>query len=303
MSTDNRQGQKWVLQIPFITAEAFKLSEERNATFSGYNVTFRPGPFDYTTMTIGGLESEQAACDLFQTVRAGFFAASLMISWGVRSRDEVKIIPQGSSLREVLGPSLVGNTDMPLIYQEGQDLSRLTGKFERGINIDKVWPKFVEALEIAAASRFASGALADARVKLAFELYVDSHFELSDSARFLGVVGVLEILKDKSTVSETALEMIKKWREDVARLEDYDEANSIRGSLNYLMSMSISRGISSVVKRHLGPDRAGEAAELYKMRSDLVHDGKHLNNAWNDIMRARKLVVDLLAHVLMSGSL
>jgi hypothetical protein len=292
-----------VLQVPFITAGAFKLSEERNATFSGYNATFRPGPFNYTTMTIGGLEPEQAARDLFQTIRAGFFAASLMISWGVRSRDEVKIIPEGSSLYEVLGPSLVDNTDMPLIYQEGQDLSHLRGKFERGINIDKVWPKFVEALEIATTSRFATGALADARVKLAFELYVDSHFELSDSACFLGVVGVLEVLKDKTAVSETALELIKEWREDLAALEDDDEANSIRGSLNHLMSMSISRGISSVVKRHLGLGRAREATELYRMRSDLVHDGKRLGDPWNDIIRARQLVVNLLAHILMSGSL
>ena len=292
-----------MLQVPFITAEAFKLSEERNATFSGYDATFRPGPFDYTTMTIGGLESEQAARDLFQTIRAGFFAASLMISWGVRSRDEVKIIPEGSSLYEVLGPSLVDNTDMPLIYQEGQDLRRVRGKLERGINIDKVWPKFVEALKVAATSQFATGALADPRVKLAFELYVDSHFELSDSARFLEVVGVLEVLKDKSAVSEAALELIKKWREDVAKLEDDDEAKSIRGSLDHLMSMSISRGISSVVKRHLDPDRAREAAELYGMRSDLVHYGKRLADPWNDIKRARQLVVDLLAHILMSGSL
>lgn len=265
MSTPESQEPMWVLQLPFIAEPGITLSDERQATFAGYNATFRPGPCDYTTMIISGLESEQAARDLFAAVRAGLFAASLMASWGIRTREEVQVIGKGKSLQEALGPFMSGVLDLPLIYQEGTDLQRIVVQ-EASITkqLEKVWPNLVRVIDAAITRKFAR-TLTDERVKLAFELYVDSYFERSDSARFLGLIVVLEVLKDKAP--------------------------------------SISRGITSVVKRHLGPDRTEEVTLLYGMRCDLVHEGKRLDNPWHTVNRAQKLVADLLADILNTGSL
>jgi hypothetical protein len=83
---------------------------------------------------------------------------------------------------------------------------------------------------------------------------------------------LLEVLKDKDSSSDAATALIDRWRQETSILT-HEEADSIRSRLAYLKSISISRGIGSVVKRHLGQDRVKEARDLYAARSSLVHYG------------------------------
>jgi len=132
-------------------------------------------------------------------------------------------------------------------------------------------------------------------------LHIDSHFEISDSARFIGLVGVLEVLKDKDSSSDAAKTLIDKWRQEASSLAQ-EEANSIKSSLAFLQSISISRGIGSVVKRHLGEDRKKEARDLYTARSNLVHDGIRPIDSADTVRCTQQIVRELLASILMSGS-
>ena len=79
---------------------------------------------------------------------------------------------------------------------------------------DKVLPKLLKSLELGLSLEPARRAISDDRVKLAVEAYINSHFETSDSARFIGLVGILEVLKDKDSSSDAAKTLIDKWRQE-----------------------------------------------------------------------------------------
>jgi hypothetical protein len=293
---DTSPSSNWSLIVPFITAPEFPLKEASAVTFGGLQADFRPGAFGYSSLLIEDIDSEQAAHDLFESLRIGLLVASLNIGCGVRVRDKVEILSQDSPMPD--------GVDVPIIYPKGKDLSRLLiGSTSVQQQVGKVLPTLVASLAFGMASTSARQAMADERVRLALELYVDSYFEISDSARFLGFVNVLEVLKDKGNASAVACGLIDRWRQEASEELDPKEAASIQGGLRYLRFISISRGIGSTVERHLGKDRAKEAQELYQVRSNLVHDGTRPATFPHSLTRAQRLVTDLLAHIFLSGSL
>jgi hypothetical protein len=60
----------------------------------------------------------------------------------------------------------------------------------------------------------------DSIFELALNLYVGSYFELSCSARFLGLVGVLEVLEDKRPSSQAAQQLVSKWKAEAKQVLD-----------------------------------------------------------------------------------
>ena len=285
---------KWSLMIPFITAPGFTLGESRTVTFGGLQAEVRPGSLGYTRIVIDGIESARAAHDLFEAVRIGMLIASININWGIRLLSNVLTLGFDSPMPN--------EPDVPLIYPKGKSLRRMVLRIDVGqMSPDMVLPKLLESLELGLSLEPARRAMSDDRVGLAVELYIDSHFETSDSARFIGLVGVLEVLKDKDPSSDAAKTLIDKWRQEASNLAQ-EEANSIQSSLAFLNSISISRGIGSVVKRHLGEDRMKEARDLYMARSILVHDGIRPTDSADTVRRTQQIVRELLGRILMSGS-
>ena len=131
---------KWVLLVPFKTAPGFTIEASRTVEFAGYTAELRPGSLGYTNAVIGGLETEAAALNLFDSLRIGFLVASLNIRWGVRVQDQVLILNKDTPL-----PNEV---DVPMIYQEGTNLSRLiisAGPIQ--MQFDKILPTIVASLE------------------------------------------------------------------------------------------------------------------------------------------------------------
>lgn len=284
----------WSLMVPFITAPGLALKENRAVTLRGLQAEVRPGSFGYARIMIYDIESARAAHDLFEAVRIGMQIASININWGIR-------VPSNVVTLEFDSP-MPNQPDVPLIYPKGKSLRRMIlGIDAVQMSPDKLLPKLLKSLELGLSLEPARRAMLDDRVKLAVELYIDSHFETSDSARFIGLVGVLEVLKDKDSSSDAAKALIDKWRQEASSLAQ-EEANSIRSSLAFLKSISISRGIGSVVKRHLDEDRMKEARDLYTARSSLVHDGKPPIDSADTVRRTQQIVRELLASILMSGS-
>jgi hypothetical protein len=280
--------------IPFITAPGFPLEKSHAVTLGGLQAEVRPADFNYTKIMIDEIESAQAAHDLFEAMRVGLLVASLNLDVGIRVLSNALILDHDSPMPN--------QPEVPLIYPKGKNLSRLVvhvGVVEN--NPEKVLPKLLESVEIGLSLESARRAISDDRVRLAVELYIDSYFETSDSARFIGFVGVLEVLKDKDPSSDAVKVLIDKWRREALTLAD-EEANSIRSSLASLKSISISRGIASAVKRHLGEDRAKEARNLYTARSNLVHDGIRPTDSADTVRRTQQIVRELLARILMTGS-
>jgi hypothetical protein len=292
----NSPEPKWVLQIPFITSPGFTLVERRVVSFGGLQAELGPSGAGYTSIRIEGLESEQAARELFRSLLVGLLVGSLNVSWGIRVQNDVKALYKDSPKPNERG--------MPLIFQEGRDLSELIiSPGTVTMQFEKVLPKLLASLEFGLTSKSAQRIMTNRYVKLATELYVDSYFEASDSARFIGLIGVLEVLKDKNRASDSARRLVDEWIRDVATSLEGNELESFLGNLRRLKNLSISQGIVSVVGRHLGHERVKEAKELYDIRSKLVHDGIRPADPASTVRRARQIVMDLLAHILVTGSL
>lgn len=288
-------NSKWVLSVPFRTAPPFALTDERVLSLGGLQAELLPAPAGQTRILVNGIESERAARELFDSLLLGMLAGSLNISWGIRVRNEVRVLSMDSALPD--------EVDLPLIYPEGKDFRRLLivpGTPQ--IQFDKILPTLLASLEFGLTSTSGRTAMTDDRVRLAVELYIDSYFEVSESARFLGLVGVLEVLKDKNKSSDAAQSLVNEWIRQ-ARTLDPEEAVSVQGTLRYLRQISISRGITSVVRRHLGDDSATEAQYLYTVRSKLVHDGLRPPDPADTARRARQIVMSLLGHILTVGTL
>jgi len=108
---------KWVLMIPFITAPGFPLEGSHAVTLGGLQAEVQQASFGYTKITIDGIESAQAASDLFEAIRIGFLVASLNLGSGIRVLSDALTLDLDSPM-----PS---QPDVPLIYPKDKDLSRL----------------------------------------------------------------------------------------------------------------------------------------------------------------------------------
>jgi hypothetical protein len=293
--TADLPGRKWVLSVPFRTAPGLRLTEAHPLAFGGVRAELFPAPAGQARIVAAGLESADAARELFESLRIGLIAGSLNIGWGIRVRPVAAVLDDTSPV-----PAEV---DLALIYPEGKDLSRLlVVAGPPSMQPGKVLPVLEASLGFGLSSAPARAAMADERVRLAVDLYTGSYFETSPEAQFLSLVGVLEILKDKAPSSEPAQALVDEWIRQARTLSD-DEAASIQGSLRFLKMMSISRGIASTVRRHLGPESARAAQDLYQARSKLVHDGIRPADPPGTARLARKIVTDLIGHVLLTGSL
>ena len=285
----------WILSVPFI-GSVTTFDVERVETLADTRIEISPSARGYTKVLIEGFESADQARDRFEAVRNGLLAASLTTGMGIRIKDEVFQLADGAPPPQ--------DVDMPLIFKEGHDLRQLViGAGKVQVQMTKFMPRFREGFEFGLTSSSAHMVMANGRVRLAFEIYADSFFETSDSARFLGLVGVLEVLKDKQAMSDDARSLVERWMGEASVLAP-PEAESLRSRLAWLREISIAKGIESVVTRHLGVKRGKEAKNLYGKCSKLVHDGRRLIDSTSDVRRrAEQLVMDLLADILMRGTL
>jgi hypothetical protein len=281
--TNSKESPAWNLQIPFVTSPELAIAESRNVAIGDYQAQLMPGAFGYARLRVGGIASDQTARELFELIRIGLLAASLSMSWGIRVQDDVTVLADGA--KPPRDPA------KPFVFKDGHDLSGLYIKENPvQMSLDKSMPLMAAGFEFGVQSSTARNAIGIDRVKLALELYVESYFEISDSAQFVGLVNVLEVLKDTDAMSDTAQVLVAEWRKEAGEKLSRTEADSIQGSLGHLMQISISRGIRSAVTRHLGEARAKEVPRIYEARSTLVHAGNRPANIGNLVNETRRLV-------------
>lgn len=284
----------WILCVPFM-GSVIAFQQECTETLAETRIEIVPSAGGYTNLLIADFESPDQARDRFEAVRNGLLAASLTTGMGFRIKDEVVLLADFAPAPDI---------DTPFIFKEGHDLSSLVlvpGKIQK--QMTKFIPTFLQGFEFGLTSSSVLKAMANDRVRLAFEIYTDSFFETSDSARFLSLIGVLEVLKDKRAVSDDARSHVEGWIREADALAEA-EAESFRSRLAWLREISIAQGIASVVTRHLGAEGGKAAKKLYGIRNNLVHDGRRLSDSTSGVRRqAQQLVMDLLADILISGAL
>lgn len=113
--TANLAERKWVLSVPFKTAPGLPLIEAHPLAFGGVRAELLPAPAGQARIMVAGLQSVDAAHELFESLQIGLIVGSLNIGWGIRVRPAVAVLDDTSPI-----PAEV---DLPLIYPEGKDLS------------------------------------------------------------------------------------------------------------------------------------------------------------------------------------
>jgi hypothetical protein len=286
--------KEWVLRVPFTVAPALSLRAETTESFGEIQLTLRPEGSGYNCFLFEGLATIGQARHLFLTLKTGALTAGLYAGCGVRITDDLLELDESTPLPV--------EADRPMAYRLGQDLRWLVLNVgEPRFVTSRVLPRFMDGLRTGLTAEPALKAMQDPQVQLASLLYADSHFEKSPQARFIGLIGVLEVLKDQRQVSPATQELIDRWIDEVKE-PGLPEARSLRQRLGYLKTVSISQGIRSLTQRHLGDEAARNVVKLYGYRSRLVHDGAVTTDLGSALEQAEALVRQLLARILSTGA-
>lgn len=286
--------EQWLLSVPFASAPYVPFVEALTETVAGRAITIQPGHAPYGYLLVEELDSIDQVRDQFEALKRGMLAASLVIGCGIRIKDDLLVVDDTTAL-----PS---QPDQAYTCRQDRNDIRLQITVGEPIfQLPRVLPKVMHGLEVGVGSSFAVEALRDERVALACDLFVDSFFEQSIPARFISLIGVLEVLKDQDSVSPEAARLVNAWLSNLDQLQT-EEANSFRGQLLYMKQLSISRGIGRAVARHLEEKRAREAQKLYRIRSNLVHNGERPADLRDSLDLTQLLVRELLIEILQTGS-
>lgn len=290
--TATDEHRSWQLVVPFEAPE-FDFSEAVNGSVSGHSISIRSRGFPYSTLLVEGFDTSGLAEKAFRDVRIGMLAACLDFDCGIRVRSTVEVIEDDTSV-----PS---EKDQPFVCRQGRPpqlrVSIAVGRPQ--FILERALPRLLRKLEFGVASTTASEALSDPKVALAATLYVDSFFEESDEARFITLVGALEVLKKQPDKSREAQALVDRWKVDLQQLTNDNERTSLNGALEYLRKISISKAIEQVVANWLGPDQVRPVRQLYKARSDLVHDGIQPADMGATRESAQSIVRNLLTNMLL----
>jgi hypothetical protein len=284
----------WCLYVPF-SAPKLTFTDPLAETVSGYAATFTRVNSEYGRIVVEGLPSPEETERVFAALKRGVVAASVELSTGIRVVDGLAILYDDND-------PLPQQRDQPFACPQGRNLARLVISIgPTRFNMPKILDKLRASLHVGFYQAGFEEALADPRTTLACQLFIDGHFEATSEARFLSLMGVLEVLKDKDSVSEAALQLVDQWISESAQLVEV-EAKSFSGTLRHMKEISINRGIQSRVGRHLGPDKALVAKRLYGIRSKLVHDGLRPDDLEDIVRKTESLVRELLVSILTAAS-
>jgi len=109
---------------------------------------------------------------------------------------------------------------------------------------------------------------------LAAQLYNQSHFNSTDTARFLTLISVVEVLSERRLRSTDAQKLIDQMIELTKSVKSPD-MDSLRSSLSDLKQESIGSACRFLVKKHCGDIvNAKDFSRFYTIRSVLVHRGE-----------------------------
>lgn len=288
------ENVSWRLVVPFTTSPMLAIREEVRGDIGPHSFVVHP-----TTPNGGGssflienIPTVDIARDLFDVLRRGAVTASLSVPCGVQIKSTLEVI------EDVKG-QLPSDPATPYACPQNLSGGRLTLVWGQvSFQAEKVLPRFKDGLMMGLRDDLMSQEL-EGDLALACKLYVDSFYETSLESRFLTLIGVLEVLKVKAQRSDDAVALIDHWLWELAKFGiDASEKESLAGKLRDLKQVSIGQGIKRTVVKYLDEDRAREAANLYGVRSKLVHNGVVTGNLQESFDKAQDIVRRLLVAML-----
>jgi hypothetical protein len=111
---------------------------------------------------------------------------------------------------------------------------------------------------------------------LAAQLYNQSHFHLSEAARFLTLISAIEALAERQRRAPAAVVLVERMIEKAATAGELAgcERKSLADGLGNLKRESISSASRRLVKTHCGNSAVEAFTRAYRIRGKLLHDGE-----------------------------
>jgi hypothetical protein len=140
---------------------------------------------------------------------------------------------------------------------------------------------------------------------LAAQLYSQSHFHLSDAARFLTLISAIEALAERQRRAPATVVLVNRMIEETAIAGDLEqsERKSLTDGLGNLKRESITSACRRLVKTHCGDPAVEAFTRAYRIRSELLHNGEPSpeTNLTVEVLRLDPLVRGLIVHHVASS--
>jgi hypothetical protein len=140
---------------------------------------------------------------------------------------------------------------------------------------------------------------------LAAQLYSQSHFHLSDAARFLTLISAIEALAERRRRAPSTVVLVERMIEQAATAGEIEESErkSLTDGLGNLKRESISSACRRLVRTHCGDPAVEAFTRAYRIRSELLHNGEPSSetNLTVELLHLDTLVRRLVVHHMASS--
>lgn len=298
-------SDRFALYVPFTVSlgcEISSIDREIEHNINGYKFRIEK-LINFYAITVGEFNSIDEAHRFFPKLCSSFLWVSLKLKAGIsypKSITEVNIedaptkISKDSNFRNIVDSigwnELDGDydADKAVVIPDGKKLIKtefgnVIGVI--GFNAENFVKFIAEAISFESPGSFVE----DKKLQLAISLYSASHYEVSDSAKFITLVNVLEALKKQEEIPDMAREVLKLAKSFIKEKRDLYEKNSNEwNEIEHLISRigqlkkqsinkSIKKFISETIKEapELGDKEeiSKKISDIYDLRSNLLHDG------------------------------
>jgi hypothetical protein len=233
----------------------------------------RPSEDQFFILWCGGFTSEEAARAEGVRVKTAVMLAGVLLSFGIDVGTDQVMSPaahrsDGQS-DEHLQPDVHGLQVVPEI--EG---TIHFGQFMR-VGVHLVHTNFHEDFKQSVAQSYSLNKALTKKQTLAAQLYNQSHFLLSDTARFLTLISAMEALADQRSKSPATVALIGRMMEMAAAAGNPDDLNNRLGNLKQESIRSACRRLVETYGENPADTHEARAfARAYTIRSTLLHEGE-----------------------------
>ncbi len=298
-------SDRFALYVPFTVSLGCEISlidKGIEHNIHGYKVKLEKLT-NFYAITVGEFDSIDKAHQFFPKLCSSFLWASLKIKAGIsypKLITEINIedtptkISKDSNFRMVIDSvgwnELDGHYDAnkAVVIPDGKKLIKTefgNPKVVIGFNAEN----FVKFISEAIYFESPENIVEDKKLQLAISLYSASHYEVSDNAKFITIVNVLEALKNEEEINDTPKQvlesaklLIKEKRDSYRKdSEEWNEIENLISRVGQLKKKSIKRSIKEFISDtiienpELGDKEeiSKEISDIYDLRSALLHDG------------------------------
>ncbi|MGZ8270769.1 MAG: hypothetical protein ACXW1T_06155 [Methylophilus sp.] len=301
---------RFVASIPFILSPGRQLQFAENAVHTldtDTEVKLEKLQLRYL-VSIGPFLTEPEAKNGLERLNAALLWSALELDFGLKYPSELGLIhfyEQPIPIANIEPMSHIGritgweetdgyyDADSTVIRPDHKKLVRFEpgqATLTLGIPSGNFLTKLAEALNF----RDSANMINDAKLRLAIEIYMGHRFEVSDNAKFIGLVTALEALLPNLEIHPAASEVLSTARSTLlekrnchpkASLE-WEQINNLLSRMNFLSHESIGVTMRqfalATIERHPDIGESNETSkalkDAYDVRSRLLHDG-HTDSA------------------------